>query len=74
LRGLAPKERVPLIINNCAHPDYKDQLNEYYNRALFHCTKTKSLHEPHSLKDAFKMHVNLQENGTMKLDSWDVKF
>ena len=21
LRGLAPKERVPFIINNCAHPD-----------------------------------------------------
>ena len=25
LRGLAPKERVPLIIENCAHPDFKDQ-------------------------------------------------
>ncbi|KAG0673591.1 acetyl-CoA hydrolase [Pichia californica] len=74
LRGLAPKERVPLIINNCAHPDYRAQLNEYYDRALFHCKKTKSLHEPHVLKDAFKMHINLEENGTMKLDNWDVKF
>ena len=23
LRGLAPKERVGLIIDNCAHPDYR---------------------------------------------------
>lgn len=74
LRGLSPKERVPLIINNCAHPDFRAQLNEYYDRALFHSKKNKALHEPHSLRDAFKMHLNLEENGTMKLDNWDVKF
>ena len=34
LRGLAPKERVELIINNCAHPDYREQLWAYYNEAL----------------------------------------
>lgn len=74
LRGLSPKERAQEIINKCAHPDYRDQLQDYFNRAVFYGNKKKSLHEPHILKDAFKMHTNFQENGTMKLDSWDVKF
>ena len=33
LRGLAPKERVELIINNCAHPDYREQLWAYLQRS-----------------------------------------
>jgi len=28
-------------------------------------------HEPHLLFKAFKMHQNLAEKGTMKIDSWD---
>ncbi|KAG7848853.1 hypothetical protein KL941_001671 [Ogataea angusta] len=74
LRGCSPKERVSKIINQCAHPDYRAQLQDYYDRALFYCEKKKTMHEPHILKDAFKMHINLQENGTMKLDNWDIKF
>ncbi|ODV66602.1 hypothetical protein HYPBUDRAFT_157747 [Hyphopichia burtonii NRRL Y-1933] len=74
LRGLSPKERAQEIINTVAHPDYKDQLQDYFDRATFYCKKNKTLHEPHILKDAFKMHMNLQENGSMKLDSWDKKF
>jgi acetyl-CoA hydrolase len=74
LRGLSPKERAQEIINKCAHPDYKAQLQDYFDRSCFYATKKKMLHEPHILKDAFKMHTNFQENGTMKLDSWDVKF
>ncbi|KAM9887987.1 hypothetical protein OXX79_013226, partial [Metschnikowia pulcherrima] len=70
LRGLAPRERAVEIINKCAHPDYKDQLKEYFDRACFNAKKATSLHEPHILRDAFKMHLNFQENGTMKLDSW----
>ncbi|KAK6197406.1 putative acetyl-CoA deacylase [Scheffersomyces amazonensis] len=74
LRGLSPKERALKIINKCSHPDYRDQLREYYDRSLFYATKKKSLHEPHILRDVFKMHLNFEENGTMKLDSWDKKF
>ncbi|ODV80227.1 acetyl-coa hydrolase [Suhomyces tanzawaensis NRRL Y-17324] len=74
LRGLSPKERAREIINKTAHPDYRDQLQDYLDRAIFHGTKYKTLHEPHILKDAFKMHTNFQENGTMKLQSWDQKF
>lgn len=74
LRGLSPKERAKVLINKAAHPDYRDQLNDYYERAVFYATKAKCLHEPHILRDAFKMHLNLQDNGTMKLSSWDQKF
>ena len=31
LRGLAPRERAPLIIARCTHPDYRDQLRAYYD-------------------------------------------
>ncbi len=34
LRGLAPRERAPVIIENCAHPDYRDQLMDYYRASL----------------------------------------
>lgn len=74
LRGLSPKERAREIIKKTSHPDYRDQLTEYLDRATFYAEKSKCLHEPHILQDAFKMHLNLQENGTMKLDSWDKKF
>ena len=74
LRGLAPKARAKVIIDKCSHPDYKPQLQEYYDRSVFYATKKKTLHEPHILRDVFKMHLNFQENGTMKLDSWDQKF
>ena len=46
LRGLAPKERAALIIENCAHPDYKEQLRDYYNRAV---EATGNAHTPHIL-------------------------
>ncbi|CCE80166.1 Piso0_003268 [Millerozyma farinosa CBS 7064] len=74
LRGLSPKERAREIISKTAHPDFKDQLQDYLDRATFYAEKAKTLHEPHILQDAFKMHLNLQKNGTMKLNSWDEKF
>lgn len=71
LRGLSPRERAVVLIEKCAHPDYRDQLKEYFDRASFAAKKAGSLHEPHILKDAFRMHTNFQEKGTMKLESWD---
>lgn len=70
LRGLSPKERSREMINKCAHPSYRDQLLAYVEQAEFECAKSRSLHEPHVLKNAFKMHTNLAENGTMRLDKW----
>ena len=63
LRGLSPKERAVLIIENCAHPDYKAQLWDYYNRAV---EATGNHHTPHILSEALSWHVNLAENKTMK--------
>jgi acetyl-CoA hydrolase len=67
LRGLAPRQRALEIIKKCAHPDYRDQLLEYYNLALKQCIARKAGHEPQLLELAHKMHINLQQNGTMKL-------
>lgn len=61
LRGLAPKERVELIINNCAHPSFRNQLWEYYEEAL-----TRGGHTPHVLEKALSWHIRLSETGTMK--------
>src|SRR5690606_5876535 len=33
LRGRSPKQRAELIIANCAHPDYRPMLEDYYRRA-----------------------------------------
>ncbi|TKI68050.1 acetyl-CoA hydrolase/transferase family protein [Lysinibacillus mangiferihumi] len=63
LRGLAPKERVGRIIENCAHPDYKEQLWAYFNEAN---EATGGHHTPHILEKALSWHVNLAKNGTMQ--------
>lgn len=60
LRGLAPSERVELIIENCAHPMYRDQLRAYYEEA-----KTRGGQTPHILEKAFSWHTNYAKNGTM---------
>jgi len=70
LRGLAPYERAKLIIEKCAHPSYNDQLTEYLEMATKQCRAKGAGHEPQILSKAFKMHMSLQENGTMHLKSW----
>ncbi|KAJ3998091.1 acyl-CoA carboxylate CoA-transferase [Lentinula boryana] len=71
VRGLSPRERAPVIIEKCAHPDYKDLLHEYYDRSLHECLKRGAGHEPHMLRNAFKFHTNFMEHGTMKIKGWD---
>ena len=63
VRGMAPKDRAKEIITKCAHPEYKDYLFDYLERATI---KTKSAHEPQILKESFAMHTSLEENGTMR--------
>ncbi|WP_413581259.1 succinate CoA transferase [Bdellovibrio sp. HCB288] len=62
LRGLAPRERAPLVIENCCHPEYRDQLKAYYEEAL-----VRGGHTPHIIERAFSWHQNFNERGTMKL-------
>ncbi|KAJ3755962.1 acyl-CoA carboxylate CoA-transferase [Lentinula raphanica] len=71
VRGLSPRERAPIIIEKCAHPDYKAILHEYYDRSLHECLKRGAGHEPHMLRNAFKFHTNFMEHGTMKIKGWD---
>lgn len=71
LRGLAPKERAQKIIDNCAHPDYRPILQDYFDRALKECLKSGSAHEPHMLYKVFNMQKSLEERGTMKIRNWD---
>ncbi|WP_116787934.1 succinate CoA transferase [Flavobacterium psychrotrophum] len=61
LRGLAPRERAQVIIENCVHPDYKEALQDYYTRAC-----ERGGHTPHILEEAFSWHTALQNSGSMK--------
>ncbi|SNS57354.1 MULTISPECIES: acetyl-CoA hydrolase/transferase family protein [unclassified Azospirillum] len=61
LRGLAPRERAGVVIANCVHPSYRDQLSDYFNRA-----KARGGHTPHLLEEAFSWHVRRQQTGSMK--------
>jgi acetyl-CoA hydrolase len=73
VRGMAPKDRAQHIINKCAHPDYKPILQEYLDIATADCIRRKVGHEPQLWDRAFKMHLNLERNGTMKIKNWDIK-
>ncbi len=62
LRGLAPRQRAQRIIDNCAHPDYKEPLREYVKLAE---KKANGMHTPHDLATALGWHVRFLETGTM---------
>ena len=62
LRGLSPKQRAKVIINNCAHPMYRDMLQDYYDRAL---TSSYGLQSPHMLTEALSWHQRFIEAGSM---------
>ena len=64
LRGLSPKQRAGLIIPNCAHPDYRDQLQDYYDRAL---RGSYGLQSPTLLNEALSWHQRFVETGTMRV-------
>jgi succinyl-CoA:acetate CoA-transferase len=49
LRGLAPRQRAKVIIQNCAHPTFKPILQEYFERAL---RESAGRHTPHLLREA----------------------
>src|SRR5699024_2725302 len=60
IRGLSPRERAEVIINNCVHPSYRGQMQKYYEKALHAGGQT-----PHVLAEAFSWHTRLQETGSM---------
>ena len=62
LRGLAPRKRAELIIEKCAHPDYKPVLRDYFRRAD---TVANGHHTPHLLEEAFRWHTSFVKTGKM---------
>jgi acetyl-CoA hydrolase len=64
LRGKDPHERAHLIINHCAHPDYRDQLRDYLEHTA------QSSHEPLSLSLGLAMHRQFLRHGDMRNIEW----
>ena len=63
LRGKSPMERAKAIIENCAHPDYKQLLWDYLKIS----TKGQTCH---CLSAALGMHQVFLKKGDMRLTDW----
>ncbi|MGE5648433.1 MAG: acetyl-CoA hydrolase/transferase family protein [Acidobacteriota bacterium] len=63
LRGRAPYERAYLIIDKCAHPDFRDTLKRYLEMV-------EGGHTPHTLSAAFRMHDRFVKEGDMRGVEW----
>lgn len=60
-RPLTPRQVAEQVIKNCAHPDYRDLLWDYYQDAI----RGSGGHEPHILSDAFSFHERYMATGDM---------
>ncbi len=63
LRGKSPVQRAETIIENCAHPDYKNILWDYVHSAGKGQT-------PHTLSASLAMHDTFLKKGDMRLVDW----
>lgn len=63
LRAKSPRKKMEAIIENCVHPDYKEQLWDYIKLA-------GTGHTPQTLCAAFGMHQHFQKTGSMKGINW----
>ncbi|GHH24767.1 acetyl-CoA hydrolase [Sphingomonas glacialis] len=63
LRGLSPKQRAMLIIERCAHPDYRPALADYYARARIGSYGQQS---PSLPGEALSWHQRFMETGSMR--------
>ncbi len=63
LRGKDPNERARLIIDRCAHPDFRDPLRCYFDMS-------KGGHTPQTLATAFGMHEQFLKSGDMHGADW----
>ncbi|WP_277501275.1 MULTISPECIES: acetyl-CoA hydrolase/transferase family protein [unclassified Nocardioides] len=63
LRGLSPTDRAERVIAHCAHPDYRDRLSDYVERAK--AARPDARHTPHLLGEAFAWHLSYLETGHM---------
>ena len=61
LRGLAPTQRAPLVIERCADPAFRDALRDYLDRAK----QGGGQHTPHLLEEALSWHARYLRTGRM---------
>jgi succinate CoA transferase len=59
LRGRPPRARARAIIENCAHPDFREALRAYVKAA-------GGGHTPHTLEEAFSFHTRYLRTGDMR--------
>jgi succinyl-CoA:acetate CoA-transferase len=64
LRGLSPKQRAAVIIANCAHPNYRSMLEDYYARARVH---SYGMQSPSLPGEALSWHQRFIETGSMRV-------
>ncbi|MBR5475474.1 MAG: succinate CoA transferase [Bacteroidaceae bacterium] len=64
LRGKGPEERAKIIIENCAHPDYKQLLWDYL-------AISKKGHIHHNVAASLAMHATFEREGDMHLTQWN---
>jgi acetyl-CoA hydrolase len=63
LRGRSPHERALMIIQNCAHPDFREELLGYLKMVA-------GGHTPHTLNAAFALHSRFLKTGDMRGVDW----
>jgi succinyl-CoA:acetate CoA-transferase len=63
LRGLSPRARATRIIERCAHPEYRDALTDYVERA--DRARPDARHTPHLLDEALGWHQRYLDTGHM---------
>jgi len=62
LRGLSPKQRAEMIIGNCAHPEYRPVLTDYFRRAR---EQSYGQQSPALLDEALSWHQRFIKTGSM---------
>ncbi|HVU35149.1 MAG TPA: succinate CoA transferase [Opitutaceae bacterium] len=63
LRGKAPHDRAQVMIENCVHPEYREQMRAYLRIS-------DRGHVPQTLHNAFAMHLAYLEAGDMRKAVW----
>jgi succinyl-CoA:acetate CoA-transferase len=63
LRGLSPRQRAKVIIEKCAHPDYRSLLRDYQERAE---RLSFGKHTPHLLNESLSWHERYVRTGRMR--------
>jgi acyl-CoA hydrolase len=65
LRGRSPHERAEMIIEHCAHPEFRTELHGYLRLV-------RGGHTPHTLRAAFAFHCRFLDTGNMHGVDWEL--